>query len=570
MPPTFSLLAEQWIPVLRADGTHACIRPAEITSDVAHNPIVAPAWGRADLDAATREFWIGLLAIACSDWAGLDDWVGYLRQPPTPEALDAAFEPLAPAFFLDGDGPRFGQDREDFAGEAVPVGQLLIEAPGANTVKRNLDHFVRRGRVEALSRAGAAIALFTLQTYAPSGGAGHRVSVRGGGPLTTLLIPGPMRGSDPARPVPLWQTLWLATPESRAGPLEGVFPWLVPTRTSEQARVTTPSDVDPLQAFWGMPRRIRLVFEDNAEGRPCDLTGRVDPVVVRTYRTKPHGASYVGFTHPLSPHYRAKPGEPFLPLHGQPGRIGYRHWVGLVVDDVRENTLRRAADIIILGRSRLDDLGGDALARARLLATGYDMDNMKARAFIESEMPLHLPPAGRFGDLDDVMRRIVAGAREAEGLLRFAVRAALFVKATAGGEGFQKAPKEGGLIDLARIRFWERTEVAFGDAIAAVSAALVDPEADGLAVRTEAVERWRDRVRGAATELFDSLVPLDDLDTLDLRAGQARIEARSSLHLALRGYGKSGARFFAALGLAPPEPAVKSAKNKRAKNKEPA
>ncbi len=109
-----------------------------------------------------------------------------------------------------------------------------------------------------------------------------------------------------------------------------------------------------------------------------------------------------------------------------------------MVDDSSENSLRRAADAVTLGRSRLNDLGGDVQARARLLATGYDMDNMKARAFIESEMPLHLPPAD--GSMTSTMP--CAGSfrrREAEGLLRFAVRAALFVKATAGSEGFQKA-----------------------------------------------------------------------------------------------------------------------------------
>ncbi|ACL60258.1 type I-E CRISPR-associated protein Cse1/CasA [Methylobacterium nodulans] len=552
----FSLLTEPWIPVLRADGTHACIRPAEITADIAANPVVAPAWGRPDLDAATREYWIALFGTACGSWAGPGAWREHLRHPPAPEVLDAAFAPLAPAFILDGEGPRFGQDLEDIAGETVPVGQLLIEAPGANTIKRNLDHFVRRGRVETLSRAGAAIALHTLQTYAPSGGAGHRVSVRGGGPLTTLLLPGPPRGGDPARPVPLWQTLWLATPACEASSLKRVFPWLAPTRTSEQKRVTTPSDVDPLQAFWGMPRRVRLVFEANTEGHPCDLTGRIDPVVVRAYRTRPHGTSYVGFTHPLSPHYRGKADEPFLPVHGQPGRVGYRHWVGLVVSDQAASPLRRPADAVTLGLSRLEGVGGPTAAQARLLATGYDMDNMKARAFIESEMPLHLPPPGRFSDLNGAVSDMIKGAYAAEGLLRTGVRAALFVKATAG-DGFQNAPKGGGAIDLARARFWERTEAAFGEALAALSEDLADPNADALVVTTAAREAWRESLRRAAIDLFDDLVPLDDLDALDLRAGQARIEARSNLHLALHGYGKSGASFFEALGFEPPKPSNK-------------
>ena len=63
---------------------------------------------------------------------------------------------------------------------------------------------VKRGGAPVLSRAAAAMALFTLQTYAPSGGAGHRTGFRGGGPLTTLALPGPPPGEPPT----LWHLLW--------------------------------------------------------------------------------------------------------------------------------------------------------------------------------------------------------------------------------------------------------------------------------------------------------------------------------------------------------------------------
>ena len=75
----------------------------------------------------------------------------------------------------------------------MPVGALLIDTPGANALRKNTDLFVKRGRIEVLSRAAAAIGLFTLSAYAPAGGAGIRTSLRGGGPLTTLLLPGTTR-----------------------------------------------------------------------------------------------------------------------------------------------------------------------------------------------------------------------------------------------------------------------------------------------------------------------------------------------------------------------------------------
>ena len=96
----------------------------------------------------------------------------------------------------------------------------------------------------------------------------------------------------------------------------------MPTRVSDKARATTPVDVHPAQAFFGMPRRIRLVFEPNTEGVPCDLTGGVEPVVVRAYRSRNYGTNYVGWGgyHPLTPYYRAQGGRhewlPRIPSRG--------------------------------------------------------------------------------------------------------------------------------------------------------------------------------------------------------------------------------------------------------------
>ncbi|PIK71840.1 type I-E CRISPR-associated protein Cse1/CasA [Methylobacterium frigidaeris] len=551
--PPFSLLTEAWIPVLRANGKPDVIRPAAITDDIEKSPVVAPAWGRADFDAATREFWIGLLAAACGARAGEDEWPAWFDAPPSPAELDAAFGPLARAFVLDGDGPRFGQDVEDFAGEAVPVSQLLIEAPGANTVRRNLDHFVRRGGVETLSRAGAAMALFTLQTYAPSGGAGHRVSVRGGGPLTTLLIPGasPSPGQDRrTAPVPLWRSLWLAVPRPEDGPVvpERVFPWLVPTRVSDKGRTTTRDDVDPLQAFWGMPRRIRLVLEANPEGRPCDLTGRVDPVVVRSYRTRPHGTSYAGFAHPLSPHYSTKEGEPWLPVHGQPGRIGYRHWVGLVVGDDEDKTARKAAAAVHDGLKRLlnhDDF--KARLGTRLIAAGYDMDNMKARDFVESEMPLHLVGETEFRSYDHTVRRMVRGAFDAEFILRVSLKQAL-------------ALEKGGLLDLGRGRFWERTEAAFGRRLGGLAEALPQAGLTGDIPHRPTLEQWLGVLQRSTITVFDELAPIKDLVEVRESVATTRVKARIDLGWAMYGYGKLGQNLYKALDLSPPESKGKKAK----------
>jgi CRISPR type I-E-associated protein CasA/Cse1 len=83
--------------------------------------------------------------------------------------LATAFDPFADAFVLDGEGPRFLQDFDALDGEVLPVESLFIEAPGANTIKLNKDLFVKRGQSRMVSRAATAMAVYTLQQFAPSG-----------------------------------------------------------------------------------------------------------------------------------------------------------------------------------------------------------------------------------------------------------------------------------------------------------------------------------------------------------------------------------------------------------------
>ena len=172
-----------------------------------------------------------------------------------------------------------------------------------------------------------------LQTSAPAGGAGHRTSIRGGGPLSTLVVPGASDGEVPT----LWQCLWAnVVCNLRAEPEEAsrVFPWLAPTRVSDKAGITTtPVDVHEGQAFFGMPRRIRLVFQENTCRHACDLLGIVDDTIITGYVTRPWGTNYTAWDrrHPLSPYYRPKDAATeYLPVHLQSSRIGYRQWLVLL------------------------------------------------------------------------------------------------------------------------------------------------------------------------------------------------------------------------------------------------
>lgn len=537
---SFSLIDQPWLPVLRRDTATGAvrrdrIRPCDLTHRIVDEPVVAFDWQRPDFDAASREFMIGLLATAYPPRDDRD-WVDAWRDPPPPDRLATAFAPCARAFVLDGEGPRFLQDHEDIAAERQSIGGLLIDSPGHKTAEDNLDLFTKRARVSALARATAAIALFTLQSQAPSGGAGHRTSLRGGGPLTTLALP--VEGSTrPDAPPSLWHVLWLNVPAYDA-PADGdmglVFPWLAPTRTSEDGKPpTTPADLDPngRQCFWGMPRRIRLDFRPADPEATCALTGTADAVMAETYRTRPWGVSYAAVGHPLSPMYRQKETDPaWLFVHPQPDGITYRHWVGLVGGG-DASPLRRSAACVAKGRARL------ALVRqpraARLLACGYDMDNMKARGFVEVEMPLFAVQAAE--RLDGFARQLVSAAELA------ASRTAAFVGDALGIDKADATPRA-----ALREELFVETQHGFFRAVDAAAVRLeADPDQPDFA---EPLARgFLDRVlRPVALRLFDEAVPLSDLDARTLARA---VRARLSLTLMFRGSRKDGAALLKALGL---------------------
>lgn len=548
---SLNLIRDRWIPVIaRSVKTgllkRRTISPSELTLDLQTDPVVEIDWPRADLRAATLEFLIGLLTTAVMP-EGNDDWRRWWNEPPTPEELAARLALYAVAFDFDGDGPRFLQDRGDLGNEICPVSGLLIDQPGANTEKNNADLFVKRGQVGVLARSTAAIVLYTLQAFAPSGGAGHRTSLRGGGPLVTLALPDE-RDTEHAT---LWHRLWLNVtslydPFECGEPLDEAakaFPWLGDTRVSDKSGVvTTGSDIHPIQCFWGMPRRIALTFEPNVDRLSCDLTGAVEDVVVRCYRTRPYGVNYTAVQHPLTPTYRVKPGaSEWLPVHPQPGGIAYRHWLGFVLEP--KTGLRRPATCITTARERLR-------SSARLSLLGYDMDNMKARGFVEADMPLLSASSDhKRRNLDTLAERMVEGASEVAGLLLSQIKA---------GSG------EGGL-DLIRETFFKDTEAAFFSQLQAgldaIEAAPQDDENPDL-LTVPGMAWLNDTLAPVALKTFRKHVkPEAAVMTGDLKAIKRAVDAEAILSAGLKGHGPSGRSILKALtGAEAAPPSKKSRK----------
>lgn len=142
------------------------------------------------------------------------------------EKLREALLPLEHAFQFGPDSPSFMQDFEALTGDKVPVASLLPEIPGVQTTKFNKDHFIKRGVTEHLCPQCSALALFSLQLNAPSGGKGYRTGLRGGGPMTTLIELQEYQGNQQT---PLWRKMWLnVMPQDEADlPLPKKFDGLV-------------------------------------------------------------------------------------------------------------------------------------------------------------------------------------------------------------------------------------------------------------------------------------------------------------------------------------------------------
>jgi CRISPR system Cascade subunit CasA len=498
-----NLLEERWIPVRRASGRPEWIAPHELTDAIDRNPIVALDAARPDFNGALAQFLIGLAQTAWSYAGRSFDRGSMLRNPPAPDLLRQCFAPLKKAFEFDGERPRFMQDLSLSASDRPSeneIGALLIEAPGEQTLERNRDHFVKRGMVAGMCPACTAAALFTLQTNSPSGGAGNRTSLRGGGPLTTLIVPSP---GDAQGDHSLWQTVasnvmprhvFEALCDARRRDLKFWFPWLAPLRELQPREETQPLDVHPSHMFWAMPRRIRLDFTHTSEGT-CDICKRKTGRLLRRYVAKNYGMNYKGpWRHPLSP-YSEKAAGQFLPVHPRPGGIGYRYWLGWVLGVPGKGKRVEAAAVVrdfLEFLSTEPDMGG-----FRLWAYGYEMDNMKARCWHEATFPLfYVRDTSGGGGGRQVFQQIVqwllTGAEEVCSGLCSAVR----------GAWFRREPTVKTL-PAVESDFWGSTEREFFNHVER-AVRLVLADGTGALDSSEALrENWLAVLRPRALALFD-------------------------------------------------------------------
>nr|WP_318383810.1 type I-E CRISPR-associated protein Cse1/CasA [uncultured Enterobacter sp.] len=432
------LVTEPWLPVISRSGEKRKIALDELFDNSIHDV----DYPRADFQGAAWQMLIGLLqsTVAPEDEEDWDEiWGDGISNADWQKALAS----VAHALQFGAQKPAFLQSFEPLETENSGISGLLIDSPGGNTLKLNKDHFVKRHAGQKICPHCAVMALFTVQTNSPAGGAGYRVSLRGGGPLTTLIVP--LKEAD----YPLWKKLWLNVlpAERRPTPSEHpvIFPWLAPTKTSEKAgNIVTEINSHWLQAYWGMPRRIELDFEHTQAGE-CDLCGEHHDALLLEMRNKNYGVQYDGWRHPLSPYYQAlkDKGSPAIALKGQPGGLSYKDWLGLTLacEDKFNRMMPARVVAAAAGMRHRPEVG--------LWCFAWDMDNAKARCWYQHRLPLlNVPRSERF---ISVMAHIMPLTSDALTLLKKSLKAAWF-----------SAPGEAKVdFSMLNIAYWQETESAF-------------------------------------------------------------------------------------------------------------
>ena len=424
----FNLITEAWIPIVRKNGQLESIRPCDITSHFDTNPVVRFNVSRPDFKGSLILFAIGLVQTTLPP---IDSETCYdlYTTPPSPETLQSAFLNVIDAFNIHGAGPLFMQDFDSLDNfESNKIAQLFVDETGNKGLENNTDFFIKRGRFDnGLSLSETTMALFWLQQNAPSGGVGYRTSLRGGGPLTTILIP----ESDET----LWRLIWANISISKdplPSELNTVFPWLSPTPTSEYNATVTPNNAHALQAFWGMPRRIRIVYENG---------------VAMKYKTKNYGINYpsIAWRHPLTP-YRSSVKEPdkFLPVLTPKGRLFYENWLDITMGDSNFHLAKCIQE-------------NNCNIKAKILCFGYEHDNFKPLAWVETISPYYNIPDSIRDSFITAVKDMISNAK----ITSKALFSSVDNKPERGGR--KRTSKDNG--DKAQHEFWARTESKFFDMV---------------------------------------------------------------------------------------------------------
>lgn len=515
-----NLITTGWLQGVSSKGDCAPISPMDITGNW-----IDIAEPRPDFRGAIYQFLIGLLQLSMAP-EDEDEWRDLYQDPPSRDDLAEALSTYQYAFELEVDGPAFMQDLLLLNTGGLKLNKNSVRSLLIDAGSRSNLHFNVYPEDFVLCEICFAKALFTLQINSPAGGSGTRTSLRGGGPLTTLVVP---VDGNPEMPSTLWQKLWLNVLPKEAlndsysdiKKIGDVLPWMVATRTSDGSDgvETTPESVHPLQAYWSMPRRIRIDTSSIDCHGNCSICAAKGVRTIRHYLTRHGGTNYTGnWLHPLTPYSLDPEGQkPPISSKGRQAGKGYRDWLGLVLgNDDHQPDAARVVRYFTENRSRKERRKG-----CRLWCFGYEMSNMDALCWHDSTLPIHEIDISRRATFIGRVKNVLDSADAMSKELHDQVKSAWFKKP----RGHEPAVFDS---------FWEETEPLFYKALNGLSDLYGSVSIQGGAKDevTEAgkladvYKAWLNGTRRVTLQLFDYWVLSAPIEEQDMRRV---IEARANL-----------------------------------------
>lgn len=517
-----NLITTGWLQGVSSKGDCAPISPMDITGNW-----IDIAEPRPDFRGAIYQFLIGLLQLSMAP-EDEDEWRDLYQDPPSRDDLAEALSTYQYAFELEVDGPAFMQDLLLLNTGGLKLNKNSVRSLLIDAGSRSNLHFNKHQEDFALCESCFAKALFTLQINSPAGGSGTRTSLRGGGPLTTLVVP---VDGNPEMPSTLWQKLWLNVLPKEAlndsysdiKKIGDVLPWMVATRTSDGSDgvETTPESVHPLQAYWSMPRRIRIDTSSIDGHGNCSICAAKGVRTIRHYLTRHGGTNYTGnWLHPLTPYSLDPEGQkPPISSKGRQAGKGYRDWLGLVLgNDDHQPDAARVVRYFTENRSRKERRKG-----CRLWCFGYEMSNMDALCWHDSTLPIHEVDISRRATFIGRVKNVLDSADAMSNELHDQVKSA-----------WLKKPRGVGPEPAVFDSFWEETEPLFYKALNGLSDLYGSVSVQGGA-KDEAAEAgkladvykaWLNGTRRVTLQLFDYWVLSAPIEEQDMRRV---IEARANL-----------------------------------------
>lgn len=507
-----NLIQDPWLDYIHRNGD---IKKRPITA-ICDPDVVDFSLPRADFYGAAYQFAIGLLQTAFAP-KDLSQWHHYFKTPPADAVLEEAVNQVSHAFNVVGEGPLFMQDFDPLDDAPLTsVSGLLIEAPGANGIKNNTDHFIKRGIGQVLSLDMAALALFTFQinTVPNRGCKNGRAGLRGVGPLTTLIMPTNTKST-------LWNKLWLNIINRKDFKYDepcfsdaSVFPWLGKTKVSDKpGSEIYPSNLHPLHMYWAMPYRIRLSCENRVAC--CDISGERSNSV-SSCKFKGYGNSYKGnWIHPLTP-YRVKKesGEnKYLPFGGHCNEFYHKNWTSLFLN--HDSYGLKCAQVVDRFYSlRLNSQDGVDPHIPRLWMFGYDINNSaRVDGWYSSTFPIFYLDLNKKNEIVLEVNTLQDLSVKSLKQLRDQIKNAWFDRP-------KDAKGDTSFIDLA---FWQKTESAF---FTAVSQLIENIEQEDESLTSEQAKKWLNTLRAVCFDLFDGYA-MTELG--NVRNMARRIKARQTL-----------------------------------------